>query len=59
LRKLCCQDDETRVLLHQDFEVGQALRDRIIPRAALFYTGEAQDDEDYEDEEDEGDEDVS
>jgi len=50
-------DDETRVLLHQDFEVGQALRDRIIPRAALFYTGEAQDDDDYEDEEDEGDED--
>ncbi len=47
------------MLLHQDFEVGQALRDRIIPRAALFYTGEAQDDEDYEDEEDEGDEDVS
>jgi nucleosome assembly protein 1-like 1 len=38
------------MLLHEDFEAGLALRDRIIPRAALFYTGEALNDDDYEDE---------
>jgi len=53
-------DEETRMLLHADFEVGQALRDRIIPRAVLYYTGEANDDDSFDDEdecEDEGDDD--
>jgi hypothetical protein len=40
------QDEETRELLNADFEIGQILRDRILPRAVLYFTGEAQDDED-------------
>ena len=27
--------------MRADFEIGQVLRDNIIPRAVLFYTGEA------------------
>lgn len=53
-------DEETRELLNADFEIGQILRDRILPRAVLYYTGEAQDDEDYDesDEDEEDDEDL-
>jgi len=50
-------DDETRELLNADFEIGQILRDRILPRAVLYYTGEAQDDEDYDEDEDEEEDD--
>jgi hypothetical protein len=51
------QDDDTRALLRADFEIGQAIRDRIIPRAVLFYTGEAGEDDDFdEDADDEEDE---
>jgi nucleosome assembly protein 1-like 1 len=50
-------DDETRELMNADFEIGQILRDRILPRAVLYYTGEAADDDDYDEEEDEEDED--
>lgn len=51
-------DEETRELLNADFEIGQLLRDRLVPRAALYFTGEAQDDdEDYEDEDDEDEDD--
>jgi nucleosome assembly protein 1-like 1 len=45
-------DDDTRDLLNADFEIGQILRDRVLPRAVLYFTGEAQDDE-YEDEDEE------
>lgn len=52
-------DEETRDLINADFEIGQILRDRIIPRAVLYFTGEAHDDDDEsyvdEDEEDEDD----
>jgi nucleosome assembly protein 1-like 1 len=56
-------DDETKMLLHADYEIGQAFRDTMIPRAVLCYTGEADDGEsmddefDDEDQEDEDDED--
>ena len=42
-----------------DFEIGHYIRERIVPRAVLFFTGEALDEEsDYdEDEEDEDDDD--
>lgn len=45
-------DDELRQLLTTDFEIGHYIRERIVPRAVLFYTGEAieDEDEDYEDE---------
>ncbi|XP_043488691.1 nucleosome assembly protein 1-like 1-B isoform X1 [Polistes fuscatus] len=51
-------DDETQALLTSDFEIGHYIRERIVPRAVLYYTGEGlEDDEDYEDEEEEDDND--
>uniref|UniRef100_A0A0K0DMW3 Nucleosome assembly protein 1-like 1 n=1 Tax=Angiostrongylus cantonensis TaxID=6313 RepID=A0A0K0DMW3_ANGCA len=59
------EDDEEDVM-RADFEVGQVLRDNIINRAVLFYTGEAElgddmydvgEDDDDEDEEESSDED--
>lgn len=44
-------DEDTQALLTADFEIGHYIRERIIPRAVLFYTGEALDDEDFEEEE--------
>lgn len=44
-------------MLRADFEIGQAIRDRVIPRAVLFYTGEEGENDDFEDDaEDEDDE---
>jgi nucleosome assembly protein 1-like 1 len=37
--------DDIVEILNEDFEIGEALRERIIPRAVLYYTGEALDDE--------------
>ncbi|KAK0083322.1 hypothetical protein PV325_008959 [Microctonus aethiopoides] len=50
-------DDNMKALLTSDFEIGHYIRERIVPRAVLYYTGEGLEDEgdDYEDEE--GDED--
>lgn len=47
---------ETQELLTADFEIGHYIRERIIPRAVLFFTGEAleEDEFDEEEEEDEG-----
>jgi len=52
-------DEDTQALLTVDFEIGHYIRERIVPRAVLFFTGEALDEEsDYdEDEEDEDDDD--
>ena len=32
-------DPETQDLLTSDFEIGHYIRERIIPRAVLFFTG--------------------
>jgi len=48
--------DEMRTLA-ADFEIGHMLRDSIIPKAVLYYTGEAGDEDDGEFDEDEEDED--
>jgi nucleosome assembly protein 1-like 1 len=40
-----------------DFEIGEAIKDDIIPRAVTWYTGEAADDDDFDDEEDDEDDD--
>jgi len=48
--------DEVRTLA-ADFEIGHMLRDSIVPKAVLYYTGEAGDDDFDEDEEDEDDDD--
>lgn len=46
-------DEDTEALLTADFEIGHFLRENIIPRAVLYFTGEAldEDDEDYDEEE--------
>merc|ERR1711872_923839 len=48
-------DEETEALLAADFEIGHFFRDRIIPRAVLYFTGEALEDEDDEDEDEDDD----
>merc|ERR1712055_172468 len=50
---------EVQMLLQQDFQIGHYLRERIIPRAVLFFTGEEQgdDEEESDDEDDDDDED--
>lgn len=52
-------DEETEALLTADFEIGHFFRESIIPRAVLYFTGEAledDDDDEYgEDDDDEND----
>jgi len=49
-------DEETEQLLAADFEIGHFFRDRIIPRAVLYFTGEAlEEDDDYDEEEEDED----
>jgi len=55
-------DEDTQAILTADFEIGHYFRERIIPRAVLYFTGEALEDDDFEEEEgeegeDEGEED--
>jgi len=45
-------DDDMEALLSTDYEIGHLLRERIVPRAVLFFTG----DDEYDDEEEESDE---
>ncbi|CAG9854139.1 unnamed protein product [Phyllotreta striolata] len=50
-------DEDLRNLLTTDFEIGHYIRERIVPRAVLFFTGEGCEDEDeFEEEEEEDDE---
>jgi len=49
-------DPDTEALLASDFEIGHLVRDRIIPRAVLYFTGEIDDDFDEEGEEEEDEE---
>ncbi|XP_014224525.1 nucleosome assembly protein 1-like 1-B [Trichogramma pretiosum] len=53
-------DDETQLMLTSDFEIGHYIRERVVPRAVLYFTGEALEDEDddYDEDEDEDDDDV-
>lgn len=34
-------DEETEALLAADFEIGHFIRERVVPRAVLYFTGEA------------------
>lgn len=47
--------EETQNLLTNDFEVGHYIRERVVPNAVLFFTGEAVED-DFDDEEEEEEE---
>merc|ERR1712173_581337 len=38
-------DEDTQALLTVDFEIGHYIRERIVPRAVLFFTGEAVDED--------------
>ena len=46
-------DDDSEAILAADFEIGHFLRERIIPRSVLCFTGEAieDDDDDYDESE--------
>ncbi|XP_053210979.1 nucleosome assembly protein 1-like 1-A [Panonychus citri] len=48
-------DETTQEILSADFEIGEIIRHRLVPRAVLYFTGEAMVDDDY-DEDDEEDE---
>jgi len=52
-------DDEKQALITQDFDIGFSIKEKLVPRAVLYFTGEAieDDDDDFEDESDEDDED--
>jgi len=45
-------DDETEALLAVDFEIGHFFRERLIPKAVLFYTGEAIEEDSDDDDDD-------
>ena len=49
-------DEDTQNLLSADFEIGHYIRERIVPRAVLYFTGEALEEDDYDDEEEEEEE---
>ncbi|CAI9114353.1 OLC1v1015061C1 [Oldenlandia corymbosa var. corymbosa] len=40
-------------LMEQDYDIGSTIRDKIIPHAVYWFTGEAADEDDFEDEDDE------
>lgn len=47
-------DEDTRALLTADFEIGHYIRESIVPRATLYFTGEAlMEDDDFDEEEEE------
>ncbi|CAF1112805.1 unnamed protein product [Didymodactylos carnosus] len=50
-------EEDAEQILATDFEIGHMLRDSIIPKAVLYYTGEAGDDESGGFDEDEDEED--
>ncbi|CAF0988848.1 unnamed protein product [Adineta ricciae] len=53
------EDSDEMRMLAADFEIGHMLRDSIVPKAVLYYTGEVADEDDgeYDEEGDEDDED--
>uniref|UniRef100_A0A1I8GF06 Nucleosome assembly protein 1-like 1 n=1 Tax=Macrostomum lignano TaxID=282301 RepID=A0A1I8GF06_9PLAT len=49
-------DEDVENILQSDFEIGHFLRDRFVPRAVLYFTGDALEDDDEDEEDDEDDE---
>lgn len=43
---VCVQDEDSEAVLAADFEIGHFIRERIVPRAVLYFTGEAIEDDD-------------
>ncbi|KAG5207570.1 hypothetical protein JEQ12_017334 [Ovis aries] len=53
-------DNDSEAILAADFEIGHFLREPIIPRSVLYFTGEAiEDDDDDYDESEEADKDIN
>jgi len=50
-------DVDTQELLTSDFEIGHYIRERVVPRAVLFFTGEALEEDDFDEEDDDDDDD--
>uniref|UniRef100_S4R7G4 Nucleosome assembly protein 1-like 1 n=1 Tax=Petromyzon marinus TaxID=7757 RepID=S4R7G4_PETMA len=51
------EDEEAETQLATDFEIGHFFRERIVPRAVLYFTGEAiEDEDDYDEEGEDGEE---
>lgn len=46
---VCLQDEDSEAVLAADFEIGHFIRERIVPRAVLYFTGEAIEDDDVSD----------
>lgn len=46
MNKLWFQDEDSEAILAADFEIGHFIRERIVPRAVLYFTGEAIEDDD-------------
>lgn len=44
-RVLVLQDEDSEFTLATDFEIGHFFRERIVPRAVLYFTGEALEDD--------------
>ena len=38
-------DEDTEALLQADYQIGHFIRERIVPHAVLYFTGEAVDDD--------------
>merc|ERR1712055_1260590 len=51
-------DDVKQALISEDFDVGFSIKEKIVPRAVLYFTGEALEDEDDDDFEDESDDEI-
>jgi len=50
-------DDVKQALISEDFDIGFSIKEKIVPRAILYFTGEAledDDDDDFEDDSDDG-----
>ncbi|CAH1996220.1 unnamed protein product [Acanthoscelides obtectus] len=52
-------DEDLSNLITSDFEIGHYIRERIVPRAVWYFTGECIDDDDLEEEEEEEEDDDS
>ncbi len=42
---VCVQDEDLDFTLTTDFEIGHFFRERVIPKAVLYFTGEALEDD--------------
>ncbi|KAK9803911.1 hypothetical protein WJX72_004179 [[Myrmecia] bisecta] len=56
--------EELQNALEEDYDIGETIRDKLIPHAVSYYTGEAaesdeEDDEDYDEDQEEGDDEDS